>query len=550
MLFLTNNLEETRTDDLPGIINYAELVDETGDVLNDIKAYMNGEEGALESLEKNKVSFIEALNTLRELEKKPAEVEGLNNIEERFNGIVKIKDEIHDLYDPRNKAKAYEISREIKVKYKDVIEDIADELALDEESEAKEKLEAINNEMKTLATILVIVSFIVVGVLVFSVITVNVSVLKPVRTLLAIVKDIAEGEGDLTKRIPDKSNDELGELARYFNKFLDNLNEIMLSIKKLMGKTLQESQEVSKAMENIAKGEKSSSFIDLSNGLDKGIYQLENYIQGILDNIRNQTASTEESLASLQEISASAQETSRNSTEIKNKSNNAVDLSNVGLEKIHEIDKEIGVIVNSVQATDEQIGKLVDLSGKIGSIVDAINALSEQTNLLALNAAIEAARAGEAGRGFSVVAEEIRKLAEKTNDETKKIEDIIINIQKEISTVKVANDKVNKNVQSANEISHELNDKQKEIANIVDSINTDISGISNAIKEEELATNEMSRAFEDISNNSTDIEGNSAETAEIAGKIKDVLADKLESLEGLGELIREVEGLVGKFKTN
>lgn len=545
----SNSLVETKRDDLPGIINYADLEDQAGDVINDLKAYMNAEAGSLESIEGNKKAFMVAMANLRKLEKKPNEVAALNKMEDLMNQTSKKIDELVKIYDPRNKEKAFEISREIKIKYKDKIEEIVDGFAKEEREEMQIKMHEMENRLDAIATTLLIISAGVVGLLIFAYIMVRLSIVKPINNLIGVVKDMAEGEGDLTVKIPDNGKDELAVLAKYFNKFIENLNEMMVKIKDLMKQTAKESSEVSAAMENIAKGEEAASYRTMEGGIDKGINQLEGYIQGILDNIRNQTASTEESLASLEEISSSAAETSNSSNEIKNKSNNAVNLSNEGLDKIHEIDREMSVIVNSVKETDDQINKLVNLSGSIGSIVDAINTLSEQTNLLSLNAAIEAARAGEAGRGFSVVAEEIRQLAEKTNDETKKIEGIITNIQNEIRTVKTANDKVNENVKLANEISHELNDKQNEISTIVTSINDDISGISNAIKEEELATNEMSNAFGDISNNSTDIEMNSTETAQIATRIKDILGAKLESLANLSELISEVEGLVGRFKT-
>ena len=124
---------------------------------------------------------------------------------------------------------------------------------------------------------------------------------------------------------------------------------------------------------------------------------------------------------------------------------------------------KMNIISDSVNDAEEKVNSLLELSRNIGNITTAITTLADQTNLLALNAAIESARAGEAGRGFAVVSQEIKKLAEKTNQETSKIDEIIKSIQSEIENVKGANDKVQHNVVEGIEISMQVNSSIDEI---------------------------------------------------------------------------------------
>ncbi|MDN5305298.1 MAG: methyl-accepting chemotaxis protein, partial [Fusobacteriaceae bacterium] len=247
-------------------------------------------------------------------------------------------------------------------------------------------------------------------------------IVKPIEEVNRNMKLIAEGEADLTNKIIVSSNDEIGELAEYFNKFIDKLHDIIYEIKQLTIVLTDRNTHIHNIMDNIVKGRDSEYLHQLEEKLEAGTIHLQEYINRVLDNVRNQTAASEESLAAIQQISAASQESKLKTNNVSKNSEIAIDISTNGHKKITDMNSQMSTIRNSVDTAEEEINELVKSSQIIGDITVSINAIAEQTNLLALNAAIEAARAGEAGRGFSVVAEEIRKLAEQTNKETQKIE--------------------------------------------------------------------------------------------------------------------------------
>lgn len=405
------------------------------------------------------------------------------------------------------------------------------------------------NESKLKASIF-LVNVVVIVIVAILILIVAASIVKPIESVVENLKNISQGDGDLTVRLEVKSKDELGDLSNYFNDFVGNLNKIINNIQSLIKTVTLENNELVKSIDNIVKGEKSEEYQELTEKISEGIQQLDIYVDTVLDNVRNQSASTEESLAGLEEISATGGNTKEN---IENIANNAKEILKISTENYTEVTKltnEVDKINSNVIKTDEQIGQLVNFSNEIGLILNAINNLAEQTNLLALNAAIEAARAGEAGKGFSVVAEEIRKLAEKTNIETEKIEEIIKNIQNEVIMVKSANDNVTKSVENALNINKVVSEAIENSLELIDKNEEDINFIKTALNEQIAATEEITTAISTISNNSIEIEGNVIKNSEIAKNIREVLEKRLTRIKDVTSLTAELEEKVESFKTS
>ena len=204
---------------------------------------------------------------------------------------------------------------------------------------------------------------------------------RPLDQTVALLKDIAEGEGDLTKRLDVKTDDEIGEMARWFNTFMDKLHEIMTQVRHAAARVTEVSQQLSASSQQFSQA------------------------------AQEQAASLEETAASLEQITGT----------VKQNADNARQANQLAVGSRTVAEKGGQVVTSAVGA----MGEITGASRKIADIITTIDEIAFQTNLLALNAAVEAARAGEQGRGFAVVAAEVRNLAQRSAGAAKEIKALI-----------------------------------------------------------------------------------------------------------------------------
>lgn len=356
-------------------------------------------------------------------------------------------------------------------------------------------------------------------------------------------------QGDLTAKITIKSKDEIAEIGSSYNQFLDKLVLVLEEIKEIIHRAEEEYKMLSMAMDNFARGKESKYYRQLESGMEDGILQLQQAISNVIDHVSTQASSTEESLAGLQEILATNNNVAENARAALGVSEESYKLVSESVGNVMDMSKNMDLVNRSVSETNAQIDKLTDLSSDIGGITTTINSLSEQTNLLALNAAIEAARAGEAGRGFSVVADEIRKLAELTNKETEKIEEIVNSIQEEIAIVKKSNTAVIQYVENGTQLTEVVSADIESIITISKKSTESIAEIAEASSEQAKATEEITKAVGTIAESSVEIEHIGKETLNLSNDLSHRMIETLDSIEELNHLLSKLKTDVAFFKS-
>lgn len=227
----------------------------------------------------------------------------------------------------------------------------------------------------------------------------TVSIVTALGSLLKSLKDIASGDGDLTKRINKTSNDELGDVVDWFNLFVDKLhksiNDVVQSIQPLC--------ELSTDLDNLT-----TETLKISGQQNQATEQVSLVVENLVHSVKN---------------------VSNNASSASEAANEADREAKEGREIVNKTVESINGLAAEVERAGEVIRKLETDTENVGKILDVIKGIAEQTNLLALNAAIEAARAGEQGRGFAVVADEVRTLASRTQDSTQEIQKVIEELQ-------------------------------------------------------------------------------------------------------------------------
>ena len=345
------------------------------------------------------------------------------------------------------------------------------------------------------------------------------SIVRPINAAVAGLKDIAQGEGDLTMRLAVNSRDEVGELARWFNTFIEKLQGIIKDIAGGVETLSASSTELSTVSEEMTQG--IQNVTDKSNTVSAAAEEMT-------VNMNNVAAAMEQSATNTNMVATAAEEMSATIGEIAQNS-----------EKARAISDEAAHKAASASTNMDQLG---EAANAIGKVVETITEISEQVNLLALNATIEAARAGEAGKGFAVVANEIKELAKQTAAASGDIKTKIEGIQ---GTTTITVDQI------------------AEIATVITDVNDVVATIATAVEEQSAATKDIAtnvaQASQGIQEVNENVNQSSSVSSEISQDIAGVSVSMNEmsnsssqvnlSAQELSQLSESLKTLVDQFKT-
>ncbi|MCP4994877.1 MAG: methyl-accepting chemotaxis protein [Gammaproteobacteria bacterium] len=331
------------------------------------------------------------------------------------------------------------------------------------------------------------------------------SITRPLQTTINALNNISQGEGDLTQRLNINGRDEIARLSAAFNEFVDKIQQTMIKVES--------------ASDHLAHATN-----DLSDVTAAGSQSME-----------QQHQETHQVATAVTEMSATVQEIARSAEGAAASASDADKEAQTGMRVMEQTTQAINSLAGEVNEAGSVINQLEQESENIGSVLDVIRGIAEQTNLLALNAAIEAARAGEQGRGFAVVADEVRTLASRTQQSTQEIQEMIERLQGgSHKAVEVMNSGSN-TAQSTVETAGSAADSLKKIVQAVNTISDMNTQIASAAEEQSTVAQEIDQSIVRISTLSE-------ESTEGSGRV----ANATHKLSNLGDDLRS---LIGTFKT-
>ncbi|MFM4775784.1 methyl-accepting chemotaxis protein [Aeromonas veronii] len=368
-----------------------------------------------------------------------------------------------------------------------------------------DQLESQLNEMNRAAVTQQLVGAVIVLVLALATMLVIArSITGPIRQMVSLVDDIADGEGDLTKRLTTRSVDELGDLAKGINRFIDKLQG-------LLGDVLKTASEVNR----------------YAGDTDRIAGQTDN-------NLQHHQAEMEQMLTAVQEMSYVSQEVATHANNTADSAKQAQSAADQGKERFQQVIQSMHKVAAEAGKGAEVVEGLAHDSAQITSILTVIQGIADQTNLLALNAAIEAARAGEQGRGFAVVADEVRKLAGNTQQAVQNTQELIEKIR--LSSTNAVNA-----ITQSQQLTHQAVGEADLAEEALGSIYQAISTINDM-------TYQIASAAEEQSSVSETVSGNLSKTNALANDIAQDATETAKASQALRQAADKLQQLLGQFR--
>ncbi len=365
----------------------------------------------------------------------------------------------------------------------------------------KEKAYSMLNEFRTSAVVATIIAVAIIIALLGMLIRI---LIQPLHVMTRAMADIADGEGDLTKRLTIQNNDEFGTLGTAFNRFVERIHGSIREVSSATG-------QVNEVALRVVAASNSSMF-----------------------NSDQQASRTSSVAAAINQLGAAAQEIARNAAQASSQASDARSLAEDGQQVVDRSIVAMNQLSSMLSASSSNIESLNSKTVNIGQILEVITSISQQTNLLALNAAIEAARAGEAGRGFAVVADEVRNLAHRTQESAQQVQTMIEELQvgarESVSTMSDSQRHSQDSVEIANLAGERLNSVTLRIG--------EIDGMNQSVA---TATEEQTAVVESINVDITEINTLNQEGVEN-------LQSTLRACSDLEQQAARLKQLVGSFR--
>lgn len=352
-----------------------------------------------------------------------------------------------------------------------------------------------------IATTIVVIGFIIAFAISYYI---PKRITQNVNNISKRIREISEGDGDLTARISSTAKDELGDLSNEFDTFVGNLQEIIRAVQQR------------------------------SSALGESTHRLEAVADSVSNNTQKLVESSDSIVSAASEMSMANQQMAGVASSTSDESTKAAEHIERGRDVVKSSHASIDSLADNIDITMAKAQELEKNSEAISSVLEVIRGIAEQTNLLALNAAIEAARAGEFGRGFAVVAEEVRKLATQTGESTNQIEQMISQLTESVSdattAIKLSKDNVNSTVSSFDDV-----------IKVFDVLNDSFNSVRDLSEQTALATQEQTSVSNEINQNLISMKDQTDGVDRASQEIR-------EQFNQLNNVYRELNGQVSKFR--
>jgi methyl-accepting chemotaxis protein len=391
---------------------------------------------------------------------------------------------------------------------------------------------SISHAVRSSDAIIIVVSLISLLACIAVSILLAASIIRPIMRVTRQLKDISEGDGDLTRQLEVKSNDEVGDLAKYFNKMVDNLRNIMRQVGIGAEQVAASSEELTASAEQTSR---STEHIAVA-------------MQDVSAGSERQVQSVAESSKFIAEMSQGLNQITDNTQQVSDSVIQASEVAAEGSVSIHSVVDQMESINKQILRLSDMIAVLGQRSQEVEEIVSVIRGIAGQTNLLALNAAIEAARAGEHGRGFAVVADEVRKLAEESSKSAQQISDMVQSIQEDTQAAVVSMNGTTEEVRKGMNTVADAGKSFEQIQRAVGKVNGQVQEVSAAVQqisaETELVVQSIATIDEIAASTASGTQNVAAAAQEQLASMEEITSSAV----SLSKMAEDLQALVGQFK--